>query len=220
MLIHQSKPALIFVLPSADAEWSRYGTSALSTPRTERLLHFLLIRCVGLPRARFCCRGGRVRSTIIWPAGSCWGTAQSVIVVLVNRLEEDHLIPQIEHSAQIFGNSILGEDWSDDHAEENDKQHKVQDGVAYDTATTQLGLLHRVDWRPDLTTKSVSMHHRKGLERDLPRAEPEEHHGMQLINLGNQDDREHDKQDDVTEDEIGGKHAELGNLAEVLTSRL
>ena len=43
---------------------------------------------------------------------------------------------------------------------------------------------------------------------------------MELVDIGDQDDREHDEEDDVTEDEIRSEHAQLGNLAKELETRL
>ena len=55
---------------------------------------------------------------------------------------------------------------------------------------------------------------------DIPWAEPEKNDRVKHINLGDDDDGEHQEQNDVTKNEVGAEHAELRNLAEPLTSRL
>lgn len=55
---------------------------------------------------------------------------------------------------------------------------------------------------------------------DVPWAEPEKHDRVELVDVGDQNDREHDEEKEVTEEEIRGEHAQLSNLAKELTSRL
>lgn len=51
-------------------------------------------------------------------------------------------------------------------------------------------------------------------------SKPEKHHGVELVDEGNADGRQHDKEKDVTEDEVSGEQAKLGNLAEIFSARL
>lgn len=43
---------------------------------------------------------------------------------------------------------------------------------------------------------------------------------MELVNVRQAQSRQHDEQDDVSENEIGGEESKLGDLAEEFSSRL
>ena len=67
---------------------------------------------------------------------------------------------------------------------------------------------------------SVSLNYKMNRGLDVPGTKPEEHDGMELVGIGNQQHREHEEEQEMPEDEVGGKHAEFANLAEELTTRL
>ena len=54
----------------------------------------------------------------------------------------------------------------------------------------------------------------------IPGTEPEQHHGVALVGVGNQQDRKHEEKKDVTKDKVCGEEAQLGDLAEEFTTRL
>lgn len=60
----------------------------------------------------------------------------------------------------------------------------------------------------------------EGWEFNVPRTKPEKQDRMSLVNVGDGNNWKHDKEKDVAEDEIAGKHSEFGDLAEEFSSRL
>jgi hypothetical protein len=42
-------------------------------------------------------------------------------------------------------------DWTDNESKKNDEHNEIENGVSPDTSLSQLRLLHRIDWWPDLT---------------------------------------------------------------------
>ena len=64
------------------------------------------------------------------------------------------------------------------------------------------------------------MVHQTEWEWNIPGTEPEQHHGVTLVGVRNQQDRKHEEEKDVTKDKVCGEEAQLGDLAEELTTRL
>jgi len=108
-----------------------------------------------------------------------------------------------------FGEADSPNSWScDDGAnKESDKQEehgKVEDSKAYNAPTAKLRLLKRVNWWADLSA--------------WPK--PEEHDGVQFINLWNEDGRQHNKEYHVAKQEIHCKKPKLGDFTQVFTTGL
>lgn len=60
----------------------------------------------------------------------------------------------------------------------------------------------------------------RDLGRYIPRTQPEQHDRVELINIGDEQDRKHDEEKNMAKDEIRSKHAQFRDLAEELTTRL
>lgn len=56
--------------------------------------------------------------------------------------------------------------------------------------------------------------------RNLPWSEPEENNRVELIHVRNAQGRQHDKQNEVTQDKVRREITQFGNLAKELTARL
>jgi len=95
-------------------------------------------------------------------------------------------------------------DGPDEQSYKENKQDEVENGVSPDTSLAQLGLLHRINWRSDLTT----------------RTKPEEHHRVCFVDLGNCDDWQHHEKKNVAKDEVTSEHSKFGDLAKEFSSRL
>jgi len=95
-------------------------------------------------------------------------------------------------------------DGASEQEKEDNKQEEVEDSIANDSSLAELGLLQRVNWRTDLTTWS----------------KPEQHDGMELVRIRNQQDWKHEEEKDMSQNEVGGEHSQLSNLAEEFTTRL
>lgn len=54
----------------------------------------------------------------------------------------------------------------------------------------------------------------------IPRTQPEQNDGVELVGVGNGQSRQHKEKNDVTQDEIGSEVTQLGNLAQEFTARL
>ena len=55
---------------------------------------------------------------------------------------------------------------------------------------------------------------------NIPGTKPEEHDRVELVNVGNAQRRQHDEEQDVTKNEVGGEEAHLCDLTEELTAWL
>lgn len=55
---------------------------------------------------------------------------------------------------------------------------------------------------------------------DIPRTQPEEHDRVELVDVGDEQSRQHDEQDDVAKNEVGREEAHLSDLTEELTAGL
>jgi hypothetical protein len=78
----------------------------------------------------------------------------SVVVVQTNGLVK---LFENARTGQTLRNIRSGNDWSDEQSDEEDEQGEVQDSVSPDTSLSQLRLLHRINWRSDLSTKMISI---------------------------------------------------------------
>lgn len=58
------------------------------------------------------------------------------------------------------------------------------------------------------------------MQKNIPGSEPEEHHRVQHVNLGDQDEGQHQEEKNVSQHKVGGEHVQLGDLAKELTGRL
>lgn len=72
-----------------------------------------------------------------------------VVVVETSRLENFH-----GQAGEIELELRSSHDWANNQDEEDDKEEKVEDGIANDPTLAELGLLERIDWRSDLTAAS------------------------------------------------------------------
>jgi len=57
-------------------------------------------------------------------------------------------------------------------------------------------------------------------ERNVPRSQPEQGDRVELVGVGDQQQREHEEEKDVSKDEVGSEHAQFTDLAKELTTRL
>ena len=55
---------------------------------------------------------------------------------------------------------------------------------------------------------------------NIPRSEPEKHHGVELIDVRYADRRKHEEKNDVAKNEVGCKHAQLGDFAKIFSGGL
>lgn len=55
---------------------------------------------------------------------------------------------------------------------------------------------------------------------NIPGAEPEQDHRVELVGVRNGKGRQHEEKNDVAQNEVGGKITQLGDLAQEFTSRL
>lgn len=75
-------------------------------------------------------------------------------MVKTNRLEEIiELFRVIRKAFSSIQNLLAGYDRTDKQRKSNYKEGEVENSVSPDTSLSQLGLLHRIDWRTDLTTR-------------------------------------------------------------------
>lgn len=81
---------------------------------------------------------------------------------------------------------IASDKWCNEKDEEQDQHCEIENGKTNHPSLAKLGLLERVDWRTDLSTKpkliSSHVHRNPGY---LPWSQPEEDHRMELVNIGN-----------------------------------
>ena len=61
---------------------------------------------------------------------------------------------------------------------------------------------------------------RSAIGRDIPWSKPEEHHRVELVDVGYAYSGQHNEQEEVPEDEVTGEHAQFRDLAEELTAWL
>ena len=82
------------------------------------------------------------------PAGAGLFVARVVVPPVIG------LIQELAQRVEVFRYFDMGRghDWTDNETDEDGKHQEVQDGVAHDAATAELGLLERVDWGTNLTT--------------------------------------------------------------------
>lgn len=163
--------------------------------------------------ASILCRNWSVSTSIVDARAGNGRTR--VVVVQTGWLEQVHRNsgPKVE--------VLASDSRSNNESNENDKDDEIKNGITDDSAFSQFGLLKRVDGRADLTAeKKLADERGIGRAKCLPRAQPEKHDGMELVNIRDEQDRQMDEENHVAEDEIGGKHAQLGNLAKEFTSGL
>lgn len=116
---------------------------------TSTVLFFFFLEELDPPRVGVARRLGVTRPR--WVGGTKGSAglspAAGVVVVQVGGLDKLGVLELVHYTGRDLA---AGDDGTDDQADKNDQQDKVEDSEANNTLPPKLGLLHRVDGRADL----------------------------------------------------------------------
>lgn len=106
--------------------------------------------------------------------------------------------------------------------DEKDKHDEVKDREADDPSLTKFGLLEGVDRWANLTAIGIVSQILMGgrYHRRLPWTKPKENDGMELVDIWDAERWQHDKKQQVSQDEIRSEVTKLSDLAKEFTPRL
>jgi hypothetical protein len=72
---------------------------------------------------------------------------------------------------------------------EDHEKYEVENSISDDTSLPQLGLLEGIYWGADLTARAGQLNNHQAKRQDIPRSKPEEHDGVELVNVRNAERR-------------------------------